>query len=191
MRACCPTDNSVWTLLGSFRTITQQIESVPRAAIHSNIQLLRRQPFYKGVIRYKGLEYPGRHDVRANATSWSSRPGTHNARSGAFTRAGAQPCSLPIPPGYRKPAVPPFESWTKSSAPNDSPAPPSTGSRTAAASSKRERQLPTPPRQDQNRQATARSGSAHCAAECSPGNGDLTALVRGPPLRGMARLSGG
>ena len=36
----------------------------------SNIQHLLRHPFFKGVVRYKGLEYPGRHQAIVDDTTW-------------------------------------------------------------------------------------------------------------------------
>jgi site-specific DNA recombinase len=36
----------------------------------SNIQLILRHPFYKGVVRYKGLEYPGRHEPLVDPATW-------------------------------------------------------------------------------------------------------------------------
>jgi len=36
----------------------------------SNIPLILRHPFYKGVVRYKGVEYPGRHEPLIDEATW-------------------------------------------------------------------------------------------------------------------------
>ena len=54
----------------------------------SNIQLLLRHPFYKGLVRYKGLEYPGRHEAIVDQATWQKVQDVLSAkdRSGEKTR---------------------------------------------------------------------------------------------------------
>ena len=58
------------------------------AIAQSNIQVLLRHPFYKGVVRYKGLEYPGRHQAIVDPTTWQKVQDVLSAkdRSGEKTR---------------------------------------------------------------------------------------------------------
>ncbi len=54
----------------------------------SNIQIMLRHPFYKGVVRYKGLEYSGSHEAIVDPATWQKVQDVLSAkdRSGEKTR---------------------------------------------------------------------------------------------------------
>jgi site-specific DNA recombinase len=41
-----------------------------RPLYHSHLHKLLRHPYYKGIVRYRGVEYDGRHEPLVDATTW-------------------------------------------------------------------------------------------------------------------------
>lgn len=84
-----------WTTRGLLAELTERglrsretAARVSKPLQQSNIQLLLRHPFYKGVVRYKGVEYPGRHEAIVSEKTWQKVQDVLSAkdRSGEKTR---------------------------------------------------------------------------------------------------------
>jgi site-specific DNA recombinase len=84
-----------WTTRGLLAELTErglrsrETATYASQPLHlSNIQSLLRHPFYRGVVRYKGAEYPGRHEPLVDEATWRKVQDVLNAkdRSGEKTR---------------------------------------------------------------------------------------------------------